>query len=67
MFQRELFGEQIKPESIQLSDTSLGGQTFDIRDDGDGNLYDNNFHQVSQQIKQTDGTIAPTARGSYKR
>jgi len=36
---RQLFGEKIKPESIKLSATS-DGQTFDIRDDGEGNLYD---------------------------
>ena len=36
---REVFGEELKPGSIRLSDTS-NGQTWDIRDDGDGNLYD---------------------------
>ena len=36
---RDLYGERIKPGSVRLSDTSLG-QTFDIRDDGDGNLFD---------------------------
>ena len=36
---RNLIGERIKPGSVKLSDTSLG-QTFDIRDDEDGNLYD---------------------------
>ena len=36
---RQLFGEEIKPQSIKLSVTT-GGQSFDIRDDGDGNLYD---------------------------
>jgi hypothetical protein len=36
---RDLYGERIKPGSIKLSDTS-NSQTFDIRDDGDGNLYD---------------------------
>ena len=39
---RDLFGEQIKPGSIKISDTS-NGKTFDIRDDGDGNLFDFNF------------------------
>ena len=39
---RELFGEQIKPGSVILSDTSLGA-TRDIRDDAEGNLYDNAF------------------------
>ena len=36
---RNLIGERIKPGTIKLSDTSRG-QTFDIRDDKDGNLYD---------------------------
>ena len=36
---RDVYGERIKPGSVRLSDTS-NGQTFDIRDDGDGNLYD---------------------------
>jgi hypothetical protein len=39
---RDLFGEQIKPGSVILSDTSLGA-TRDIRDDAEGNLYDNAF------------------------
>ena len=36
---KDLIGEKIKPESVKLSAT-VGGVTFDIRDDGDGNLYD---------------------------
>ena len=36
---RGMFGEEIKKESIKLSVTT-GGVTYDIRDDGDGNLYD---------------------------
>ena len=36
---RGLFGEEIKPGSIKLSDTS-NSITFDIRDDKHGNLYD---------------------------
>lgn len=36
---RNLFGEEIKPGSIKLSDTS-NNITFDIRDDKEGNLYD---------------------------
>ena len=37
---REIFGEKIKPESINLSLTT-DGKTYTIKDDGDGNLYDN--------------------------
>ena len=37
--EKDVIGDRIKPGSVKLSDTS-NGQTFDIRDDGDGNLYD---------------------------
>ena len=37
---RDLYGEQIKPKSIDLSLTT-DGKTYNIVDDGDGNLYDN--------------------------
>ena len=36
---QELFGEKVKPGSIELEDTS-NGKTFIIKDDGEGNLYD---------------------------
>ena len=36
---RQVYGEEIKPGTVEIEDTSRG-QTFDIRDDGDGNLYD---------------------------
>ena len=39
---RELFGEKLSYSSIELSDTSLSA-TREIRDDGEGNLYDNAF------------------------
>ena len=39
---QNLFGEKIKPGSIELEDTS-NGKTFIIKDDGHGNLYDNAF------------------------
>ena len=39
---RDVFGEEIKPESIDLSLTT-GGKTYTIKDDGDGNLYDNTY------------------------
>lgn len=37
---RGLYGEQIKPESVDL-DITIGSNTFTIKDDGNGNLYDN--------------------------
>src|SRR5210317_2272413 len=36
---RGLYGEQIKPESVDL-DITIGSNTFTIKDDGNGNLYD---------------------------
>ena len=39
---RNLFGEKVKPGSVQM-DITTGGITYDIRDDGDGNLYDYNY------------------------
>ena len=68
---RELFCEQIKPGSVILSDTSLGA-TRDIRDDGEGNLYDNAFSASFAGFKSgsTNGDIVPfsitgsTTRGS---
>lgn len=66
---RDLFGERIKPGSIVLSDTSLSA-TRDIRDDGEGNLYDNAFSASFAAYKSgsSDGTIAPfTVTGSATR
>jgi len=37
---RGLYGEKIKPESVDL-DITIGSNTFTIKDDGNGNLYDN--------------------------
>ena len=37
---QKLFGERIKPKSITLTDDS-GASTLTIKDDGNGNLYDN--------------------------
>ena len=39
---QELFGEEIKPKSVQVTDNSTD-VTFTIKDDGDGNLYDNAY------------------------
>ena len=49
---RDLFGEEIKPGSLDLSVT-IGSVTFDIRDDGDGNLYDN-AHSASFSTFKTN-------------
>ena len=39
---KDLYGERIKPKSITLTDDS-GTPTLTIKDDGNGNLYDNAF------------------------
>jgi len=36
---RNLFGEQVKPGSIELNVT-ISGVTYTLKDDGDGNIYD---------------------------
>ena len=70
---RAYYGEQIKPESVQISDFS-GAGTFDIRDDGYGNLYD--FANSSSYAAGTTGSVGNvfyshgvltiTDTGSYK-
>ena len=39
---QDLYGERIKPFSIDLEVTTQG-DTYTIKDDGEGNLYDNAF------------------------
>tara|TARA_A100001011_G_scaffold377565_1_gene441373 strand:+ start:7329 stop:8333 length:1005 start_codon:yes stop_codon:yes gene_type:complete len=56
---QELFGEKIKPNSIELEDTS-NGKTFLIKDDGDGNLYDNAFSASFAAYKSGGFTQFPT-------
>ena len=64
---RELFGEKIKPGSIELSDTSLSA-TREIRDDGEGNLYDNAFSSSFSTFKtnkfQSGSSTTAATRGS---
>ena len=40
--QQDLVGEEIKPKSVKVTDNSTD-VTFTIKDDGDGNLYDNAY------------------------
>jgi len=42
---REIIGEEIKPGSVELT-TTIDSKTYTIKDDNDGNLYDNN-HSAS--------------------
>ncbi len=64
---RELFGEKIKPESIELTAT-VGGETFTIKDDGEGNLYDNAFSSSFSTFKtnkfQSGSSTTAATRGS---
>jgi len=49
---QELFGESIKPKSVKVTDNSTD-ITFDIRDDGDGNLYDNAYSSSFAAFKSS--------------
>ena len=57
---QNLFGEKVKPGSIELEDTS-NGKTFIIKDDGDGNLYDNAFSASFAAYKSGGFSQFPTA------
>ena len=46
---QNLYGERIKPKSITLTDDS-GASTLTIKDDGNGNLYDNAFSSSFAQF-----------------
>jgi len=60
---QELFGEKIKPGSIELEDTS-NGKTFIIKDDGEGNLYDNAFSASYAAYKSGGFTQYPNVSGA---
>jgi hypothetical protein len=61
---QELFGEEIKPKSVQVTDNSTD-VTFDIRDDGDGNLYDNAYSSSFAAFKSSSWDNSEwTAQGS---
>tara|TARA_B100001113_G_scaffold316313_1_gene283024 strand:- start:5 stop:1012 length:1008 start_codon:yes stop_codon:yes gene_type:complete len=55
---QNLFGEKVKPGSIELEDTS-NGKTFIIKDDGEGNLYDNAFSSSFAAYKSGGFTEFP--------
>ena len=61
---QELFGEEIKPGSVTVTDNSTN-VTFDIRDDGDGNLYDYNYSSSFAAFKSSSwDNLEWTAQGS---
>ena len=63
---RNLYGEQIKPKSVDL-DITIGTTTFTIKDDGDGNLYDNAHSASFASYKSSSFSRTPVAsNGSGK-
>ena len=64
---RGIYGEQIKPESVDL-DITINGNTFTIKDDGEGNLYDNAFSSSFSTFKtnkfQSGSSTTAATRGS---
>ena len=63
---KDLYGERIKPKSITLTDDS-GTPTLTIKDDGNGNLYDNAFSSSFAQFASggfTDSDIVKST-GSF--
>ena len=66
---REIIGEEIKPGSIELT-TTIDSKTYTIKDDKDGNLYDNNYSASfaafkSSSFDRTQGVSSTAAtRGS---
>ena len=57
---RNLYGEQIKPKSVDL-DITIGTTTFTIKDDGDGNLYDNAHSASFASYKSSSFSRTPVA------
>tara|TARA_A100001201_G_scaffold6909_1_gene11222 strand:- start:312 stop:1304 length:993 start_codon:yes stop_codon:yes gene_type:complete len=62
---RDTFGEQIKTGSLDL-DVTIGGNTFTLVDDGDGNVYDNAHSASFAAFKSSsfDRTQGVQANGS---
>jgi len=63
---QELFGEEIKPKSVKVTDNSTD-VTFTIKDDGDGNLYDNAYSSSYAAFKSGSfkyPELAWTSQGS---
>jgi|TARA_Y100001938_G_C8086412_1_gene432327 hypothetical protein len=62
---QDLFGERIKPGSVKILDDSKD-ITVDLRDDGDGNLYDFAFSSsyATHRSASFDPVVGVTAKGS---
>jgi hypothetical protein len=70
---RQFYGEKIKPKSVTITDNSTD-ITYTLKDDGLGNLYDNNYSSsfavASESFKadgggQTTGSIIGNVMYSY--
>lgn len=57
---QQLIGEEIKPKSVRILD-NISDATTDIRDDGDGNLYDFEYSQSYAAFKSSSFTLTPTS------
>ena len=61
---QKLFGERIKPKSITIDDDS-GDSTLTIVDDGNGNLYDNDFSSSFARFAASNFTASIDGTGSF--
>jgi|TARA_R100000030_G_scaffold100978_1_gene95581 hypothetical protein len=61
---QQLYGERIKPKSINLKDDS-GASTVTIVDDGNGNLYDNDFSSSFARFAASNFTASVDGTGSF--
>ena len=57
---QQLIGEGIKPKSVRVLD-NISDVTTDIRDDGDGNLFDFAYSQSYAAFKSSSFTNTPTS------
>jgi len=63
---QELWGEQIKPKSVTITDNSTD-TTMTLKDDGLGNLYDNDYSSsftIASESLGTDGQITGSIIGN---
>ena len=62
---RGVYSEQIKPESVDV-DNTIGSNTFTLKDDGNGNLYDNTHSASFAAFKSSsfDRTQGVLSNGS---
>ena len=61
---QQLVGEGIKPKSVRILD-NISDVTTDIRDDGDGNLYDFSFSSSYAAYKSGSFKTRPSSSAGY--